>query len=143
MHLSAVTSPMLHISVVMASGLFTGMLGSPVLMGLVMLPVISAAPCPVCYGNLASCNYASTSKCITETEVASNSAVVVAKAGAFQLGTVIAVKFLRAFPRTILDTIINLVNRPAPGTPFALTEATTNNQILNAVSCGQMSMEIA
>lgn len=104
---------------------------------------VAATTCPHCFGNFASCDWASSSTCPTVTVVAANATVIAAGAGVLTLTSIVKAKFLRAFSKTSLSSLITLFSRPSPGTPFVIKESTKGSEILSAVSFGQVSVESA
>ena len=107
-------------------------------------PPVEAANCPHCSGNFASCKWAATSTCPTVTVVATNAGIIAGTAaGVLTLSSIVKAKFLRAFSKTSLSSLLTLFSRPAPGTPFVITAATKGSEVLSAVSFGQISVESA
>ena len=105
---------------------------------------IVASTCPHCNGNFASCKWEDSGTCPTVTVVAENAAIFMGTAaGILTLTAIVKAKFLRAFSKTSLSTLLTLFNRPAPGTPFVVTAGTKGSAILSAVSFGQISVESA
>ena len=100
--------------------------------------------CPHCQGNFASCTWTSASPtCPTVAGVEANTAIVVAGAGALSISTLINTRFLKMFTRTALESILNLIKRPAPGASFEITETTSAKAILAAINVGQLTIEAA
>ena len=105
---------------------------------------VAATGCPHCFGNFASCTWASDSKCPTVTVVASNAAILTGAAtGILTLTKIVKTKFLRVFSKTSLSSLHTLFNRPEPGTPFVISASTKGSTTLSAVSFGQISTEAA
>jgi hypothetical protein len=115
---------------------------------LVVLPFlaadVAATGCPHCSGNFASCSWAVDGTCPTVTVVADNARIILGAAtGVLTLTAIVKAKFLRAFSKTSLASLLTLFSRPAPGTPFVITDTTKGSAILSAVSFGQISVESA
>ena len=47
------------------------------------------------------------------------------------------------FTKTALESILNLIKRPAPGASFEITETTSAKAILAAINVGQLTIESA
>ena len=99
------------------------------------------APCPHCNGNFASCNYETTKKCGVFAQVEANVAVVAAGVGAISLTGLLRPRFLRLFTRVSFDTILTLVKRNEPGTPFTIEASTSANSLLTAIANGQTTLD--
>jgi hypothetical protein len=113
-----------------------------VMLLLVFLPVVSAV-CPHCAGNFASCTYDTDKNCPCVSTVEANAAVVAGAAGALTLAAIVKPKFQRVFSKVALSSLLTLLRRPAPGTPFTITTTTTGSAIMSAISYGQISVEAA
>ena len=105
---------------------------------LLLLDVVSAAPCPTCFGNFSTCDFATTGTCITITMVAANATAIVKKAGSLDLSSIIPARLLRIFARTTLNALVTLANRPAPGTPFVIEKDTKGTAIEVAIMSHQI-----
>ena len=101
--------------------------------------------CPHCHGNAPSCTFAMDKKCPLITIVAANAMVIAGTATAVGLSLthLIRPRFLRAFMSASLDVIQSHVRRPAPGTAFVINIDTKMKDILQAISSGQYTMELA
>ena len=100
--------------------------------------------CPHCQGNSASCTWTPTSPtCPTIAGVEANTAIVVAGAGALSISSLVNTRFLKMFTRTALESILNLIKRPAPGASFEITATTSAKAILAAINIGQLTIESA
>ena len=106
-------------------------------------PTADAARCNRCFGNFASCNFATSGVCIADEDARANTAIVTAGAGAVTLVNMLATRFLRVWPRPVLDLLVQLAARPAPGTPLTIIEATSTATIMNAISSGQATLASA
>jgi hypothetical protein len=116
------------------------------LFGVLLLGFLSCAlavHCPHCGGRFPSCQYDSTNACPSVTQVTNNVAVVAAGVGALSLTHLIRPRYLRAFSRITMETILSLVKRAEPGTQFKLTESTSATDIMTAVTNGMVSLEVA
>ena len=105
----------------------------------------NAVDCPLCFGNLLGCSYGTDGKCPTTTKVAANAAALAATTatGVLCLANLVKPRFLRVFDRSSLSAIFSLARRPAPGTPFTLDAATSLSKVLQAISSGQFTVELA
>ena len=99
------------------------------------------AGCPHCSGNLASCTFDTNQKCPLLGAVTHNMTVVAAGVGVLSLANVIKPRFLRLFSRVSFETILALVARSAPGTPFEVTVDTKVPEIMQAIANSRVTME--
>ena len=109
---------------------------------LALFTLTEAAPCPHCFGSLASCDFASSKTCPLISTVASNAAVITAGAGVLSIAALIKPRFLRIFSRVAFDTILTLAKRKEPGTAFEITADTSATAILTAIQGGQITLEM-
>ena len=105
--------------------------------------LVDATGCPHCHGNFNSCTWASNNKCPADTVVAANAVVMAAGTGLITLAGIIKPRFLKLFSQVAFDTIIALVHRSEPGTPFQISKTTTATAILTAVSNSLITLDIA
>jgi hypothetical protein len=103
----------------------------------------AAAVCPHCSGNFASCTYDTNKRCPCVTTVEANAAIVAGTAGVLTLAAIVKPKFQRVFSKVALSSLLTLLRRPAPGTPFTIAGDTTGSAIMSAISYGQISVEAA
>ena len=103
---------------------------------------VQCAPCPVCKGNFASCDFATTGSCITSGVVGANVASVQSGKGALTLTGIVNPKWLRMFQRTELSSLMSLITRSTPGTAFELKKDTKMTKIVNAIQTGQTTLEV-
>ena len=99
------------------------------------------AGCPHCSGNLGSCTFSTDQKCPLLGAISANAAVVAQGVGALALANVLKPRFLRLFSRVSFETILALVARCTPGTPFELTVTTKVPEILAAIANSRITME--
>jgi hypothetical protein len=99
------------------------------------------AGCPHCAGNLASCSFDSDQNCPLLGTVTKNMNVVAAGVGVLSLANVLKPRFLRLFSRVSFETILALVARSAPGTPFEVTVDTKVPEIMQAIANSRVTME--
>ena len=100
--------------------------------------------CPNCHGNAAGCTWAADSSCPLVTLVMANAAVITATVvGTLSLTNLIKPRFLRAFAKASLDAIMAYKRRPVPGTVFVIERNTNTGDILQAVTNGQYTIELA
>ena len=105
------------------------------LMLLCFLP-LSECVCTTCFGLGVGCSGV-TANCPWKTGSATNAAVVLAGTGSLVVASLFPPKILRLFPRSVLDTIIELVSRPKAGQSFDMV-GKTNAQIRAAVLAGHL-----
>ena len=110
---------------------------------LLLLVDVVSAKCPVCHGNYAGCNFATTGTCIAVTMVAANAQTIVKKTGSLNLANIIPARLLRVFARTTLNSLVTLASRPAPGTPFVIDKDTKNTAIEVAIMSHQIEKATA
>ena len=107
------------------------------------------AACPGCFGNINSCTYDTDGKCPSINIPAINAGIVAGVAAiavstvTLSLTGIISTRFLRMFSRAHLQTVMQLIRRPAPGSLFQITKTTKLSAILSAVKCGQVTMDDA
>jgi hypothetical protein len=105
---------------------------------------VAAVPCPHCHGNFGSCAWSAANPvCPAVAVVSTNAKVMAAGAGAIVVSTLIKPRFLRAFTKATLDSLVSLIKRPAPGTPFVIDAAMTGTALLSACRYGQTTVESA
>ncbi len=109
---------------------------------LALFTLTEAAPCPHCFGSLASCDFASSKTCPLISTVASNAAVITAGAGVLSIAALIKPRFLRIFSRVAFDTILTLAKRKEPGTAFEITADTSATALLTAIQGGKITLEM-
>ena len=104
---------------------------------------VASAPCPHCHGNFASCSWGTDTKCPAVDVVSSNAAVMAAGTGAIVVSALIKPRFLRAFTKATLDSLVFLIKRPVPGTPFVIDASMSGTALLSACRYGQTTVESA
>ena len=86
-----------------------------------MMSGVEAAQCRKCHGNFPSCKFSEDgSPCPTSGMVDANAAVMVAGEGTIRMVGLVKNRFLKMFSSTTFETLVNLVNRPEPGSPFSI-----------------------
>ena len=109
-----------------------------------MMSGVEAAQCRKCHGNFPSCKFSEDgSPCPTSGMVDANAAVMVAGEGTIRMVGLVKNRFLKMFSSTTFETLVNLVNRPEPGSPFTIDINTKGTAILTAISNGQVTLEYA
>lgn len=99
------------------------------------VPTTVMAVCTHCFGNVEGCS-GDSAKCPLVTTTAKNVAALAATtAGILSVAVLLPSKVVRAFPRTVLDTLVAIASAPKPGTSFDFTGKTTK-QIFDAVMHG-------
>ena len=98
--------------------------------------------CPHCFGNFASCDYATTKKCPSVDDVTTNAAVILAGVGSLTLKNVLKNRYLRLFTRFAWDTFVILAKRPEPGAMFQVKVTSTAPELLAAITHQQITTEM-
>ena len=101
---------------------------------MLLLPYVSSAVCSVCANN--ACDGTNPATCPWAATVASNG-IALATGTAIVLTSLLPIKVLRLFPRSVLDAITALCNRNID--MLTLSDTTTFNDILSAVKTGRVS----
>ena len=110
----------------------------------VMRSGICDAVCPVCFGSLPSCDFATSSKCVIDTQVATNTAVIAGGAAAgLSLAAIIRARWMRIFSLSSINAISALAKREPPGTVFAHSATTTLKDVVAAIASGRYSLDLA
>ena len=99
--------------------------------------------CPYCHGNAASCQWGTGGACPTQTVLESNRDFMAGKNQAGLSLQWVDPEYSGVFRSENLNSIVELVNRPVPGTAFDLRPDTLLSKILTAIRTGWTTGSLA
>ena len=106
----------------------------------------SVNDCPWCFGFNSACTFASSGTCPNTATVATNSALVAGRNVAgkvLDIVELIPLRWLRILERVPMQVVQGIARKPRAGSMFSMKATTPLQDILSAISAGQITMQNA